>query len=116
MPLTEQLIVRASGPVTRDVLDRLRALLRLQRTGRLTDAEDVHFGLRYLRTDGDLTNIALLRDDDTHWRVKLNYLDEPLPAETVARVRADVLAAFAEVGLAVDGVWQREESSRPGDG
>lgn len=33
MPLTEQLIIRASGPVTRDVLDRLRSLLQLQRTG-----------------------------------------------------------------------------------
>lgn len=116
MPLTEQLTVRASGPVTRDVLDRLRSLLRLERVGRLTDAEDVHFGRRYLHSDGDFTNLALLRDDDTHWRVKLTYADEPVPADTVERVRAEVLAALAEVGLTVDGVWQCPEAAGPADG
>lgn len=110
MPLTEQLIVRASGPVTREALDRLRSRLGLQRSGRLGDAEDVHFGVRYLRrTETELTDLTLVREDDTSWRVELNYLREPLPAGTVAGLRADILAAVTDVGLTVTDVWERPD-------
>lgn len=105
MPLSEQLVVRVSGPVTREVLDRLRHALRLQRSGRLGDPEDVHFGHRYLRrTDTELADLTLVREDDTHWRLEVNHSDRPLPAETVAAVRADILAAAAGAGLQVDEV------------
>jgi hypothetical protein len=114
MPLTEQLIVRASGPITREALDRLRSRLGLQRSGRLGDAEDVHFGVRYLRrTETELTDLTLVREDDTAWRVELNYLQEPLPAAAVAALRADVLAALAEVGLTVTDVWEPPGRSGP---
>jgi hypothetical protein len=109
MPLTEQLVVRASGPVTGDVLDRLRLRLRSRRRGRLGDAEDVNFGVRYLRAETDLTDLRLVREDDTSWRLELNYPHEPLPAETVAGLRADIVAAVTDVGLTVTDVWERPD-------
>lgn len=115
MPLTEQLIVRFSGPVTRDVLTRLREALLLQRSGRLGDPEDVHFGIRYLRkTDTELTDLTLVREDDTHWRLEINYLHRPLPADTVAAVRADILAAVTDAGLQVDDVRELPEPGPAG--
>lgn len=78
-------------------------------------SSDVHFGLRYLRSDGDLTNVALLRDDDTHWRVKLNYDSEPVSAQTADDVREEVLVALAEPGMAVQDVWQHPEPRRGDD-
>ena len=117
MALTEQLVVRVSGRVDRDVLDRLRSRLQLRRSGRLGDTEDVHFGFRHLRkSDTELTQLTLLRDDDTHWRVKLAYLEQPVPAETVTGLRADILAAVADVGLTIDGVWERRDAAEPAGG
>jgi hypothetical protein len=108
MPLSKQLVVRVSGLVTRDVLDQLRTRLQLQRRGRLGDAEDVHFGTRYLReTETELDDLTLVREDDTHWRIEINYLHQPLPADTVTALRTDILAAVADADLRVDDVWER---------
>lgn len=110
MPLERILRVMLRGRVDHDRLVRLRDLLSLAPIGRLTDREDAEFGYRYVETDtGPRLEMDLWREGDNEWELVLlapgTQVAEVDP-ELVVRLRGEVVAAAAEVGLEVTGEWR----------
>jgi len=106
MPMERALDVLLRGAMPQSRLEQLRDLLRLRSRGRLTDAEDMNFGYRYLRQAPDLV-LHLWRYEDASWGVRLTYEGEPPSDTEVVECRSDILSAAAQVGLDVDRVWTR---------
>jgi hypothetical protein len=105
MGMLPALFVHLRGELPLQRLERLRELLELRREGRLDDTQDTGFGYRYLRRDeGNLVVLSLLRRSDTNWGMRLTYQNEPPPAEAVERLREEIPAAAASVGLEVEEV------------
>lgn len=110
MPMRTALGVKMSGQMSQRTLEKFRASLRLQKSGRLTDEEDAQFGYKYLRDEQDnWVELSLWRIDDTHWSVRLSYMNEPVPVEVIEQVRADILAAADKHGFTVEKVWGQSE-------
>jgi len=106
MAMQCRLIVSLQGGMSRAKLDALRRLLEMERRGRLDDQEDVEFGYRYLQERPNTVRLYLIRDDDTHWRVKLTHEKEPPPAGTVEALRSAILSAAAQLGFTTERVWE----------
>jgi hypothetical protein len=105
MGMQPALFVELRGELPHARLERLRELLALTRKGRLDDTQDTEFGYRYLREDdGNLVVLRLMRRSDTDWGMRLTYQNEPPPAEAVERLREEIPAAAASVGLEVEEV------------
>jgi hypothetical protein len=105
MPMTRALTVRIHGPMPQATLIRMRELLRLERRGRLTDAEDVRFGYRYVQHDDqNWIHLDLSRQDDTTWNFYLTYLNEPPSEYVVDQTLAGIRAAAGQLGLTVQDV------------
>jgi hypothetical protein len=101
--MTTLLSVELYGEMPQSKLEQLRRLLKLERLGRLTDAEDAEFGYRYLRNEeSNWVTLSLWRIDDTHWALDLSYLNEPVPAEVVDRCRREIFAAAQRLGLTAE--------------
>lgn len=108
MPMTSSLTVRMRGAMPPDTLLRMRELLNLKRRGRLTDAEDVDFGYRYLQHDDqNWIFLDLLRKDDVTWSFDLTYLKEPPSEDVIDQTLADIRAAASRLGFTIEGVTRR---------
>jgi len=96
---------------------QMRELLHLKRMGRLTDAEDVDFGYRYLQHDDqNWIFLDLLRQDDMTWSLKLTYLKEPPSAAVVDQTLTDIRAAARQLGFTIeDVVRQSRDTQHDGD-
>jgi hypothetical protein len=83
-------------------LRQVREDLSLRPRGRLTDAEDTHFGYRYLQQDDrNWISLDLSRQDDATWAFYLTYLNEPPSPEIIGEVLADITAAVGRHGFTV---------------
>lgn len=118
MPMTRALTVRIHGAMPPTTLLRMRELLHLKRQGRLTDAEDVGFGYRYLQHDDqNWIFLDLSRQDDTTWCLYLTYLKEPPSEDVVDQTLADIRAAASQLGFNLeDVVRESRDALRDDDG
>jgi hypothetical protein len=107
------LAVSLRGDMPQPTLERFRELLGMSRRGRLTDAEDAHFGMRHLEdarpSDADLD---LWRHDDGLWVVRLTYEGSAPPADVLERCKAEITAAAKQLGLDVEQVREWHEDGR----
>lgn len=100
--MTRQLDIYLRGDLGRS-LDAFRERLGLRKRGRLSDDWDDLFGSRDLRpADRGRMWLHLSRlEDPDEWSVSLAFQGEPMAVDDLERLRADILAAAAEVGVTV---------------
>ena len=100
--------VQLGGDLDQARLDALRAALRLEPEGRLSDAYDQIQGQRVVDVPGGRLKVVLIRDDiGGPWSFRVNAEDQPSTGALRA-VEAEVTAAAEAAGLAVLGVTRRE--------
>jgi hypothetical protein len=91
--------VTLDGPAGEEMLEALLRRLGMNPHGGLPDRD---VGLRVLRNDESArVMLDLVVLDGRGWSVALEYLGEPPAGELVRRVRDEVLAATAQLGLTV---------------
>ena len=101
MPVGIALRTFAWGKVDRAKLEQLRAELRLERAGRLTDAEDAEFGYREEQVGATRLTVNLWRHAEDSWSYDLYYEGQPLPAEVVDRYQTAFHDAFKRAGFVI---------------
>jgi hypothetical protein len=93
-----RMLIRLTGRLDEERLQRFVTDLKLTRRGRLGDREDAEFGYRVL-ADGR-AELGLWRHDGGSWSVTLDYRADA--ATLVDEVRAWVTRAAAAAGVTVE--------------
>lgn len=102
-PTDTPLIVKTVGELDQERLTALRARLKLERRGRLGDAEDDLFGERFLTDDRQAGLLELLRTRDGWW-FKVSDRGVAPDAATLADLEADITTAATDAGLTITNV------------
>ncbi|ROO87159.1 hypothetical protein EDD29_4752 [Actinocorallia herbida] len=97
--IERRLLLIFRGSPTQAQLDRLRQALDLHPHGRLTDAEDAHFGDRDFAIADVPAVMGLWRSDDDLWSISIDADSEAILAENdIARWHSAVEVAAEDAG------------------